>query len=221
MDEPDHISSTRTVYDHSASLFVEAVGTEISDRTETASDRAYLEAFADDVHALGGGPALDVGCGPGRATAFLAERGLDIRGIDLSPAMVDAARLAHPELRFDVGSLTDLGADDASVAGVVFWYSIIHTPPDDLASVWTGLARVLAPGGRALVAFQTGSNQAVERPDAYGSSASLTRHTHSVDAVRAGLEAAGLIIDLADQRPPELPHEDSPQGFVTAHRPVG
>ncbi len=137
MDEPDHITSTRTVYDHSASLFVEAVGTEISDRTETAKDRATLEAFATEVLALGGGTTLDVGCGPGRATAFLAERGLEIRGIDLSPAMVEAARDAQPELRFDIGSLTELG------------------------------------------------------------------------------------VDSAGRRPPELPHEDSPQGFVTAHRRPG
>ncbi len=214
MDEPDHISSTRTVYDHSASLFVEAVGTEISDRTETASDRAYLEAFADDVHALGGGPALDVGCGPGRATAFLAERGLDIRGIDLSPAMVDAARLAHPELRFDVGSLTDLGADDASVAGVVFWYSIIHTPLDLLDQAWAELRRALQPSGRVLIAFQEGSNDRVERRDAYGSSATLTRYHHAIESIAESLEAAGFTVTTRRRRAPELTHETTPQAFL-------
>ncbi|MFC7660271.1 methyltransferase domain-containing protein [Pseudonocardia benzenivorans] len=29
---------------------------------------------------------LDVGCGPGTITAYLAERGLDVSGVDLSPA---------------------------------------------------------------------------------------------------------------------------------------
>jgi SAM-dependent methyltransferase len=38
------------------------------------------------------GPVLDVGCGPGRHTQALAERGTMALGIDTSPSAVDAAR---------------------------------------------------------------------------------------------------------------------------------
>ena len=38
------------------------------------------------------GPVLDVGCGPGRHTQALAERGTIALGIDTSPSAVDAAR---------------------------------------------------------------------------------------------------------------------------------
>ena len=38
------------------------------------------------------GPVLDVGCGPGRHTQALAERGTVALGIDTSPSAVDAAR---------------------------------------------------------------------------------------------------------------------------------
>lgn len=67
-----------------------------------------LELFADRVRAVGGGPVADVGCGPGDITAKLQGLGVDAFGIDLSPRMVDVARRAHPGLRFDVGSMTDL-----------------------------------------------------------------------------------------------------------------
>lgn len=39
-----------------------------------------------------GGPALELGCGDGELTLALARRGLDVTGIDLSPARVERAR---------------------------------------------------------------------------------------------------------------------------------
>lgn len=38
------------------------------------------------------GPVLDVGCGPGRAAAFLREQGVAALGLDISAALVDLAR---------------------------------------------------------------------------------------------------------------------------------
>jgi SAM-dependent methyltransferase len=64
--------------------------------------RAGLSAFAEAVRGLG--PVLDVGCGPGTVTAYLAQLGLDVSGIDLSGEMVRHARLRYPDLRFEVAS---------------------------------------------------------------------------------------------------------------------
>jgi len=51
-------------------------------------------ADADDLAFLGlcVGPTLDIGCGPGRLTAALAERGYVVLGIDVLGAAVDQAR---------------------------------------------------------------------------------------------------------------------------------
>ena len=59
-------------------------------------DRATLTAFAELVLASGGGPVLEVGCGPGRITAHLHGLRLDVSGVDLSPQMVEEARRAPP-----------------------------------------------------------------------------------------------------------------------------
>ena len=65
----------------------------------------------------GGRPRRDVGCGTGRLTAYLADLGLDVVGIDLSPGMVAVARRTYPSLRFEVGSMTALDLPDGGVAG--------------------------------------------------------------------------------------------------------
>jgi SAM-dependent methyltransferase len=84
--------------------------------------RASLALFAELVHGAGGGPVLDVGCGTGYVTGYLHDAGVAAFGIDLSPEMIAIARRDHPDLRFKVGTMTDLDLADDSLAGVVaFW----------------------------------------------------------------------------------------------------
>ncbi|MFJ8477390.1 class I SAM-dependent methyltransferase [Kitasatospora sp. NPDC094011] len=122
-------------------------------------DRSFVTAFADLVRAAGlvrtGGPApvADLGCGPGYLTAALHEAGLDAFGLDLSPALVGIARRSYPRLRFEVGSMAALAAGDGTLGGVVSWYSLIHTPPEQLPGYLAEFRRVLAPGGYALLGF--------------------------------------------------------------------
>src|SRR5687768_8290468 len=77
-------------------------------RAETALDLAMVDAFAEAVSGGGDPRVLDAGCGTGRMSAYLTERGCLVEGVDLSPGMVAMARRDHPALRFDVGSLTEL-----------------------------------------------------------------------------------------------------------------
>jgi SAM-dependent methyltransferase len=216
--ESDHVAATRAVYDHSVDQFVDVIGTEVSSRFEAPLDRAVLAAFAEMVSAAGPGPILDVGCGPGRVTSYLAVRGLDVRGIDISLRMIEAARSAHPHLRFDQGSLGRLPVPDGSLGGAVYWFSIIATPALELPAAWHELGRALSDGGQVLVAFQSGDGEPVVRPDAYGSAETLTLHRHGVDEVTATLRAAGFDVRADIRRQPELEHETTPQAFLIATR---
>ncbi|WP_198292702.1 class I SAM-dependent methyltransferase, partial [Salinispora arenicola] len=91
-------------------------------------DRALLGAFAERVRRSGNIRVADVGCGPGRVTILLHRLGLDAFGIDLSPQMVALARQTYPELGFEVGSMLALHVSDASLGGLLAYYSIIHVP---------------------------------------------------------------------------------------------
>ena len=93
------LADTRTSYDTVAVSYADLV----RELWPEPYLRAALALFADLVHAAGGGPVADVGCGPGHVTAHLRELGVDAFGIDLSPAMIDVARRDHPGLRFEVG----------------------------------------------------------------------------------------------------------------------
>jgi len=217
--EPDHVSTVRAVYDASADAYVEAIGTEVTHAVEGPIDRALLVAFVEFVSGSGVGPVADVGCGPGRVAAFLAAQGIDVVGVDLSPAMLAVARSTHPEIRFDEGSLTALPYPDEGLAGAVCWYSIIHTPPEDLDAAFAELARVLARDGHLLVAFQAGAGECRRRTDAYGSGVTLPSYRHSADDVERRLTSAGLSVHARAVRAAELPHESSPQAFVFARRP--
>ncbi len=102
------------------------------------------------------GPILDVGCGPGHWTGWLHGQGLDIEGIDPVPAFIDHARLSHPEARFRVGRAEALGVETASLAGILAWYSLIHTDPGLLGETFSEFARALGAGGGLCVGFFAG-----------------------------------------------------------------
>jgi SAM-dependent methyltransferase len=153
MTEPSHLDTTRRAYDAVAVDYAALLRTSLA---ESPLDRALLNVLAELVLADGGGMVGDLGCGPGRVTAYLHERGLDAFGVDLSPGMVAVARESHPHLRFEVGSLDHLDLEDGSLAGAVVWYSLIHTPPEHQPRAFAELRRVLAPGGHLLLACTRG-----------------------------------------------------------------
>jgi ubiquinone/menaquinone biosynthesis C-methylase UbiE len=141
-------------------MYAQLVGTELSVAFEGPVDRAMLAAFAEFV-GMTARPVADIGCGPGRVAAFLAARGLDVVGVDVSHAMLAVAREVHPEIRFEEGHLTALPFPDGSLAGAVCWYSIINTPSEHLDDVCAELERVLTGGGHLLLAFQAGEGECV------------------------------------------------------------
>jgi ubiquinone/menaquinone biosynthesis C-methylase UbiE len=147
------LTDTQKSYDTVAASYADQVRDLLS---QTPYERAVLTLFRDLVQAAGGGRVADVGCGPGRIAAYLGELGLDVSGIDLSPEMISIARRDHPSLRFEVGSMTELDLPDASMAGLVAWYSLIHVPDDEIGSVFTHFRRVLRPGGLLLLGFHVG-----------------------------------------------------------------
>jgi ubiquinone/menaquinone biosynthesis C-methylase UbiE len=215
MSDEGHVATARAVYDRAASRYVQFVGTEISSATEGPIDRALLVAFIELIKRQAVIRVADIGCGPGRVAAFMAEHGLEVVGVDVSSAMLAAARTAHPGIRFEEGQLDALPIESAVLAAAVCWYSIIYTPPDRLAEAFGELKRVLVPGGYALLAFQA-EDEPVHRADAQGTHLPLTSYRHGVQEVASRLKDTGFKIYSTILREPDLDHETTPQGFVIA-----
>ena len=146
------------------------------DRVRAAYDTvaaAYADHFIDELRNLPfetwlldrvvahaqGQPVVDAGSGPGHLTAYLADRGADVTGIDYSPAMVSEARRRFPDQSFAVGDLRRLTRPPTSSgwAAVVAWYSLIHLAASELPDALAALTRPLAPGGWLVAGLHAGA----------------------------------------------------------------
>jgi SAM-dependent methyltransferase len=187
IEQPADLDVVRTSYDRVADNYVEL---NLGDLTSYPWLRTAVDGFAAAVHGLG--PVLDVGCGPGDVTAYLAERGLDASGVDLSPRMIEHARRRYPGLRFEVASATELELADSSYGGILGWWSLFNLPRHVLPAVIESFARALVPGGHVIIGTHQGEGD-IERTEAYGAvPVSWTTHLWQPDELWAMLAAAGL-----------------------------
>jgi len=154
----DRLAVTTAAYDAVSARYAELARRELDG---LPLDRAVLAAFAEHVRAGGGGLVADLGCGQGRIGAHLAGLGLEVTGIDLSPALIEIARATYPALRFETGSMHALPTGDGALAGIVSWYSVIHAAPGDVPGYLAEFGRVLRPGGHLLAAFFEAVNEPV------------------------------------------------------------
>jgi SAM-dependent methyltransferase len=189
--DPLDFSGVRRAYDTVAETYANVLP---DTRAEAPVDLAMIDAFAEAVTAGDDPQVLDAGCGTGRISRYLAERGCLVQGVDLSSSMIAIARRDHRHLRFTVGSLAELPYPDDHFAGVLLWYSTIHTPPAGQARLFAEATRVLRPAGHLLVGFQAGEGTRDVSPafTPFGHDVKLERYLYPADQVASQVEAAGL-----------------------------
>jgi SAM-dependent methyltransferase len=182
------------------------------------ADRAVLGLFCDLTLAAGLGTAVgDVGCGTGRLEPYLAAKGLSPRGIDLSAGMIRVARRDHPGFEFGVADLRALPFEDASLAGVVCWYSLMYLAPSGRPAAFSELARVVKPGGYLVTAFKAGDSQVRRGGRSAGLGAEFDVYWLSPDEMERRATDAGFATVFWAGRPAEE-QEGSPQGYLLARR---
>ncbi|MSR31817.1 MAG: class I SAM-dependent methyltransferase [Gemmataceae bacterium] len=109
-----------------------------------------LEVFGER---LAGGTILDIGCGPGWTSLFLARAGYKVVGVDISERMIEIAREqisrdnAAPE--FVVGDMEDMDLGRADFDGALFFDCLHHCPA--YAKALKRAYAHLRPGGHVLL----------------------------------------------------------------------
>jgi SAM-dependent methyltransferase len=125
---------------------------------ETGPD-PNTEAMLDAVEPLAGRRVLDFACGAGLTSAFLAQRGAVVTGLDISTASIERARelaeRAGLEIEFIAGELTHSTFPPGSFDAVVGHYALHHV---DLSVIAPILGEVLVSGGRGAFVETMGLN---------------------------------------------------------------
>ncbi len=162
------------------------------------------------------GPVVEVGCGPGHVTAFLAAEGVQATGVDLTPEMVEQARARFPDGDYRVGDLRQLIRPTTAPgwSAVLAWYSLIHLAPDELDEAVAALVRPLADDGTLVLALQTGGGTR-RVTEWMGHDIGLTFVRHEREAVLTAVRRAGLTDVTWYQRGPHR-DETTERLFVVA-----
>ena len=106
---------------------------------------------------------LDLGCGPGGASAHMRDAGLNPDPVDASPAMIALAKERF-SLEARQATFDDIGGE-ALYDAIWANFSLLHAPRADLSRHFTALARVLRPGGLFHVGLKTGTGEARDAID--------------------------------------------------------
>lgn len=107
-------------------------------------DPALLDAYVPR-----GARVLDYGCGYGRLTAELAGLGYrDVRGVDVSAALIARGRREHPELDLMRWAGFPLPFEEGSFDAALLFAVLTCVPRDEDQSAIVGeLGRLVRPGG--------------------------------------------------------------------------
>ena len=139
----------------------------------------------------GSSTALDVGCGVGRWSLELARRGHRVQGLDLSPSMIEQARIRADaqgaRCVFEVGDVTrlNLGRKFDFIVCVTVLQHVLD--PAEARAAIVRLGEHLEPGG-TLVLLEAAPTRSTARCD------TAVFHARTLEWYREALQAAGLAV---------------------------
>jgi predicted TPR repeat methyltransferase len=131
--------------------------------------------------------AIDLGCGTGLAARAFAAQTDEIIGIDLSPRMIELARLTGLYAALEVAEIVEGLASKPDASAELILAADVMVYVHDMAPLLREAARVLAPSG--LLAFTAETHEGCGVVLGAG-----LRYAHSAGYLRGSIEAAGLAL---------------------------
>jgi SAM-dependent methyltransferase len=118
-------------------------------------DEWWIEGTDSFVQKLkSGAHVLDVGCGSGVKSKYLAVHGLHVVGIDISDGLLAIARREVPEAEFRELSMMNLDSLSETFDGIFAQASLLHIPKKEAGGVVKKMADRLVPGGFLYIAVK-------------------------------------------------------------------
>ena len=121
---------------------------------------AYYRQFCSHL-AQQGASVLDVACGPGNVSAFLARERPDLQvlGIDLAPNMVRLAQTHVPSANFLVHDCRHLPDLDRVFDGIAYGFGLNYLNQEDAEQFFESLSKVLMPNGVLYLSTMSGPRE--------------------------------------------------------------
>lgn len=163
------------------------------------------------------GLCADFGCGPGQTTKFLYDNcAKELIGIDLSPAMISAARKLSPEIEFETGDLLNIVYPSGYLGSALAFYAIVHFTNDQIRKCFGEINRVLKTGGDFLFSFHVG-DEVVHFDKAHDKEVDIDLFFFKTDDIIELLYETGFsVIDAIERRPYEGVEYPSRRAYVWA-----
>jgi SAM-dependent methyltransferase len=128
-------------------------------------DRSDLDAYVAMVEEYDARSVLDIGCGTGTFALLLADRGVDVVGVDPAKASLDVARgkPGADRVRWLHGDATSLPPLQVDLATMTANVAQVFLTDDDWLATLRGAHTALAPGGRLVFESRVPARRAWEQ----------------------------------------------------------
>lgn len=119
-----------------------------------------------------GASILDVGCGAGVKSRYLANKGFRVTGVDFSEKMIEIAKRESPEIPFEVVDVYEIDKYPKTFDGVFAQAVLLHVPKEKIRGVLAKLKDKINQNGLLYIAVKgmrdDGIEGAVKKENDYG-----------------------------------------------------
>lgn len=192
--------------------------TEVYDEISTSYATKFNEPSdnIDDLLKLirKGGKILDAGCGPGVDVTYIASRGFDVIGIDLSEKMLEIAKRKNPRIYFQKADMRKLNFKPNTFDGIIASFSLIHISKKDVNKTVDNFYKLLKPRGVIYIGIQEGKSQEIFLAEPLKPDEKIFLNIISAKEIKEILTKAGFIVLDEFSRPAENKEEFNFNKFV-------
>ena len=149
----DHVRKTIATYD--------TIAADYTSKTDLYAPLPEREKFLSLL--LPAGSILDVGCGPGRDSAFFVSCGFSVVGVDLSEELLSIAKKRVPTATFKKQDLRKLSFPKETFHGIWANASLLHIKRSEVTGVLQRFYEVLKPDGILFILIKEGKGEGYKR----------------------------------------------------------